>query len=391
MKKSLNNLFYWNALSAIVITSLLPAPALAQEINTPESDAGAVVCTPGVYAPDPGECLPLGPSQTLNEMAALGMVYPLEPFPGIHPSDALNYVPYQYFKMTEPFTNTYPSLEAAIDKTSAIRQIGPGKLIYITHTRAEETQRGVYFHLPSGEWMPGAGTRVSVPIFQGFEFHTTPRNAFGWVLDEAKVRLYPDFGGENPIMQTLSRYNVVQIYKIMQVEGTEWLLIGPNQWVEGRQVGVVSPNTTPPAGVSSDRWIDVNLVEQTMAVYDHHHMVYATLIASGLDPFFTRPGTFQIYKKKESEHMTGAFEADRLDYYDLEDVPYTMYFDKARAIHGAYWRAMFGYPQSHGCVNMSVGDSAWLFQWAHEGDWVYVHDPSGATPTDPAFYGDGGA
>jgi hypothetical protein len=39
----------------------------------------------------------------------------------------------------------------------------------------------------------------------------------------------------------------------------------------------------------------------------------------------------------------------------------------------------------------SAGDSHWIFNWAKEGDWVYVHDPSGATPTDPAKYGQGGA
>jgi hypothetical protein len=33
-----------------------------------------------------------------------------------------------------------------------------------------------------------------------------------------------------------------------------------------------------------------------------------------------------------------------------------------------------------------VGDAHWLFNWAREGDWVYVYDPSGQTPTDPALY-----
>jgi len=37
-------------------------------------------------------------------------------------------------------------------------------------------------------------------------------------------------------------------------------------------------------------------------------------------------------------------------------------------------------------VNQSVADAHWLFDWAVVGDWVYVWDPSGKTPTDPAFY-----
>lgn len=81
--------------------------------------------------------------------------------------------------------------------------------------------------------------------------------------------------------------------------------------------------------------------------------------------------------------------SDLSDFYYLDNVPWTMYFDQARALHGAYWRTRFGYPQSHGCVNLSLGDAHWLFNWATVGDWVYVHDPSGKTPTDPSLYGAG--
>lgn len=88
--------------------------------------------------------------------------------------------------------------------------------------------------------------------------------------------------------------------------------------------------------------------------------------------------------------MTGVFEADRSDYYYLEDVPYIMYYDEKRALHGAYWQTLLGYQRSHGCVNLSVADSHWLYDWAKDGEYVYVWDPSGKTPTDPALYGAGG-
>jgi lipoprotein-anchoring transpeptidase ErfK/SrfK len=102
-----------------------------------------------------------------------------------------------------------------------------------------------------------------------------------------------------------------------------------------------------------------------------------------MEPFWTRPGVYQIYSRVESETMRNN---DSSDFYYLEKVPWTMYFDGPRALHGAYWRTRFGYPQSHGCVNLSVGDAHWLFNWAQDQDWVYVHDPSGLTPTDPALY-----
>jgi lipoprotein-anchoring transpeptidase ErfK/SrfK len=126
-------------------------------------------------------------------------------------------------------------------------------------------------------------------------------------------------------------------------------------------------------------------------VYENRQLVFATLVASGGEPFYTRPGLFKIYKKKPLETMSGAFEAGKTDYYYLEDVPWTMYFDQARALHGAYWRPWFGVAGTHGCVNLSLGDANWLFQWANEGDPVYVWDPSGQTPVDPSLYGEGGA
>ena len=68
-----------------------------------------------------------------------------------------------------------------------------------------------------------------------------------------------------------------------------------------------------------------------------------------------------------------------------------MYVDEARALHGTYLQYGFGAPRSRGCVNLSPGVAQWIFNWAQEGDWVYVWDPSGETPTDPALYGNGGA
>jgi lipoprotein-anchoring transpeptidase ErfK/SrfK len=168
-------------------------------------------------------------------------------------------------------------------------------------------------------------------------------------------------------------------------------MVGPDEWVHQKVVARVIPNTTPPEGVPGDRWIEINLFEQTVAVYDNRELVFATLMASGLEPLWTQPGLFQIYQKHETTPMRGSFEADRSDAYYLEDVPWTMYFDQARALHGAYWRANLGFPQSHGCVNLSVGDSRWIFDWASVGDWVYVWDPSGETPEDPNHYTAGGA
>jgi len=372
--------------------SILPAQQVsAQENIQPEDSTGAVVCSPGVYMDIPDDCLPLGPSEYLTEMARLGITIPLQPLPASTPDPSLNVLPYLYYKVNSTGTQLYPSLEAAVNKQGANRIIPPGRTLYVVYSQLVDTGEGIYFQLPSGEWMLGDGARASVPVFQGLEFHSTPHNGFGWVLSDTDVKREPNFLKSNAPIRTLTRFNIVHVYSVQNIKGNEWYLIGPDEWVEGRMVAAVFPNTTPPDGVTNGRWIDVNLAEQTLAVYDNRQLVFATIVSTGLPPFWTRPGLFQIYKKKELEDMSGSFEADRSDYYYLENVPWTMYFDKARALHGTYWHTYFGYPQSYGCVNLSAGDSHWIFDWAREGDWVYVHDPSGMTPTDPAKYGEGGA
>jgi lipoprotein-anchoring transpeptidase ErfK/SrfK len=104
-------------------------------------------------------------------------------------------------------------------------------------------------------------------------------------------------------------------------------------------------------------------------------------------PFYTQPGLFQIYERHESEDMT---TSDPSDFYYLEDVPWTQYFDQARALHGIYWHPWLGYNNSHGCVNLSIADARWIWEWSHMDDYVYVWDPSGETPTDPSLYTGGG-
>jgi len=52
-------------------------------------------------------------------------------------------------------------------------------------------------------------------------------------------------------------------------------------------------------------------------------------------------------------------EVDR--HYAIEDVPWVQFFDKAIALHGAFWHRDFGHVHSHGCVNLAPIDARWLF------------------------------
>ncbi|HVF24800.1 MAG TPA: L,D-transpeptidase [Anaerolineales bacterium] len=367
-----------------VIATLIFTRSSVTGAQGTEPDSGAVVCAPAVYLELPGDCLPLGPSAYLTEMAGLGMTFPPRPFPALKPDPALTQLPYRYFHLEEDLV---PILSGPAGGETG--QAFPPGFVYVSYIDRVESN-GVYYMLQNGGWIPGKGARVGeYSLFQGLQFKATPRNSFAWPLPfyTGSIPVYRAPGYNAPLTDKIlyPYVDIVQVYATQNADGVDWNLIGPDQWVEARILAAVTPNTTPPEGVTTGRWIDVDLAEQTLAVYDNYQLVFATVIASGLDPFWTRPGLFPIYLKKETETMRNG---DPTDFYYLDNVPWTMYFDKARALHGAYWRTRFGYPQSHGCVNLSVGDSHWLFNWAYEGDFVYVHDPSGLTPTDPALYKD---
>jgi hypothetical protein len=120
---------------------------------------------------------------------------------------------------------------------------------------------------------------------------------------------------------------------------------------------------SPPASIPvGARWVLVDLAQQTLTAYEGDIAVYATLISSGKDhkESQTHAGLYQIEHKIAFSDMHG--EDD--DPYDVDRVPYALYFNKNEALHGTYWHDRFGTRASHGCINLALADARWLFDWA---------------------------
>ncbi len=357
-----------------------PTPTPAPSPTTP------VLCPPGVYPADYDvDCAPWGPSAYLSHMAALGYTYPPQPLPA-HPLpaswDSLPGKWYYAQVLRDGGRTLYPSLKDAAAGTRG-RQLPPG-FVYVSYYHTA-SYHGKLFYLvdEEGWWMRKNDLWAVAPSkFRGVILGRTPSHPFGWVLQPLKTKQTPGYAREDYTHHRLNRYDIVQVYDTREANGMKWYMIAPDEWIPQRLLALVFPRQSPPEGVSGERWIEVNLFEQTLAAYEHGRMVFATLVSTGRPPFWTRPGVFHIYKKLPSTRMRGAFAADRSDYYQLDDVPWTMYYDESRALHGAYWHDYFGYRTSHGCVNLTIADAHWLYEWAHIGDTVYVWDPSGKTPLE---------
>jgi LysM repeat protein len=123
----------------------------------------------------------------------------------------------------------------------------------------------------------------------------------------------------------------------------------------------------PAAGSANDgRWIDVNLTTQTLVAFEGETAVFTARTSTGLPGTPTVVGRYTIQSKYPAVHMSGPG-------YSLPNVPWTMFFYKGYAIHGAYWHNKFGQPMSHGCVNLSVADAQWVYNFASVGTLVVTH------------------
>jgi hypothetical protein len=158
------------------------------------------------------------------------------------------------------------------------------------------------------------------------------------------------------------RYDRVNIFGQVEEDGWIWYMVGPNQWIEQRVIAIAK-RTERPEGVSG-RWLAVDLYEQTLVAYENDTAVFATLVSTGLPNWDTNEGVFEVWARTASDRMSGATGAPEA--YSLQSVPWVMYFDDAISLHGTYWHDGFGYRHSHGCVNLSISDARYVFEWTEQ-------------------------
>jgi len=129
-----------------------------------------------------------------------------------------------------------------------------------------------------------------------------------------------------------------------------------------------APNSPPVVSGIGDgvHWIDVDLSQQRLYAYAGDTLVNSFLASTGVWQTPTVTGAYKVWVKLKSSDMTGP------GYY-LPDVPWVMYFYKDYGIHGTYWHNNFGTPMSHGCVNLSIPDAEWVYNFSSVGTVVNVH------------------
>lgn len=340
---------------------------------TPAPDRLPPICTGPFQLQHPRECPEVGPGHYAGQIAAAGLPYPL-PALGMTPARPYHgLTPDAYARV---ITNTAPVYRTPYDALGGLEPLRYFEFGFeFVSLVGQVTVAGeTFYQINRGEYMRADHLREVQPSgFQGRFFSPPPAGLVGWVINTVPVSPAP---GQPPAPGAAyaGRYAPIEVMGIERVGDWNWYLIAPGQWIEQRNVSLVHP--APPGGAGGTL-IAVDTYEQSLGVYVDGRLTFATLVSSGSRYFPTRAGAFQVWAKIDEGKMSGAYLADRRDYYFLEDVPWILYYDGDRALHGAYWHDNFGMRSSHGCVNLSPRDARWLFGFAGVGTTVVVYSSGG--------------
>lgn len=133
--------------------------------------------------------------------------------------------------------------------------------------------------------------------------------------------------------------------------------LAENEGVKG-VLGVADPQ---------DKWIEVDLSEQSLKAWDGNELFLETPVSTGLPWWPTPEGEYRIWIKLRYSDMEGG---EGKYYYNLPNVPYVMFFESEQVpgwrgygLHGTYWHNDFGTRRSHGCVNLPTSSAQKLFYW----------------------------
>jgi len=170
------------------------------------------------------------------------------------------------------------------------------------------------------------------------------------------------------ILATIAARYGTTVQAIVNANGlrnANFIYVGQRLTIPGKGSGTTTAGSSG-GSASGAKWIEVDLSSQRTYAHQGNSIVRTMVVSTGIARYPTPTGSFRIYSKYPSVTMSGP------GYY-LTGVPHTMFFYRGYALHGTYWHRNFGHPMSHGCINLTKADAAWLYSWAPVGTLVKIH------------------
>ncbi len=295
---------------------------------------------------------------------------------GVPPAKVSNHLPYQYSRVITKRAPRYyrmPTVQEEKQARRAMEKKGTtpeavSSLMegdYFLALAEKETRKAdgvVFYRTIRGRFVRESDVELRNPdVVRGEEIGRD-----GWRLPLAIVygedrELLNVKGSEPRVIGTAKKHSRFVVEEELTKDGIAYVSGTPGA-VRRDEVRVVRQTKRPSGVPANGKWIHVDLSEQSLVAYEGDKPVYATLISSGKEGYEPPTGLFEVQQKYISTTMN---TTDPIDgFYEVEEVPWTLYYDGGYALHGAYWHTDFGKVRSHGCTNIAPVDARWLYYWS---------------------------
>ncbi|MBW1761953.1 MAG: L,D-transpeptidase [Deltaproteobacteria bacterium] len=295
---------------------------------------------------------------------------------GVPPAKVSNHLPYQYSRVITKRAPRYyriPTVQEekqarrAMEKKGATPEAVSSLMEgdYFLALAEKETRKAdgaVFYRTVRGRFVRESDVELRNPdVVRGEELGHD-----GWALPLAIVygedRELLNIEGSAPRVTGTAKKHARFVIKEELTKGNVAYVSGTPGAVRRDQVRVARRTKRPSDVPANGKWIHVDLSEQTLVAYEGDDPVYATLISSGKEGYEPPTGLFEVEQKYISTTMNATDPID--GFYEVEEVPWTLYYHGGYALHGAYWHTDFGKVRSHGCTNIAPVDARWLYYWS---------------------------
>jgi hypothetical protein len=279
-----------------------------------------------------------------------------------------NIIPHCTDELKEANVECVDYYRLAKRKYKAVRQLmSRGFWISVSRRFRDDATKQYYYETIKGNFVPGNSVHlVKPPTFKGYEvLGDSPLPAA--IVRTRHAAFYSLRNGRFRGIGPVERLSVYRVFETRTGRGkTEYYKIEGDRWLKSSQVAYFQLRETLPEGVKeNEKWIFINLTNQTLEAYQGLMPVFVTLISSGLadsEETITPTGRFRIKFKHVTDDMSGEV-GDGAEVYQVADVPWVQYIHNNIALHGSFWHSKYGTPKSHGCINLSPADARFLFNW----------------------------
>lgn len=198
------------------------------------------------------------------------------------------------------------------------------------------------------------------------------RGWWGELKEAARVRVVGS--SRAPSVGALPAGTRVKVLDEEQGEAIEgdprWYRIDGGRFAGGRvhaslvaRMAAPRPNLgSAPTAAPNGVWLVVDRAASTLTLVHEGRPELVTYVSLGNAGTDTPAGHFETFAKARTDDMSSLNVPGAARPYYLPDVPCAQYYARdGAAIHGTYWHDRFGFPESQGCINLTWGDAAFVF------------------------------